>query len=182
MNIRHHLISTITIAIAANISLGQSVTAESVPEIGWSSRISSMGLDQIDNIGEQYTFYCQPAEADLIHSPVWGTAEYTVNSGICSTAVHSGIIVPESGGEITLKLIEGKSFYTGSHKNEITSKDHRHTEIAFVFVGKKVNQKTVKTEEAEPKRQPSVLERMLMDGLQRGVERTIDKTIDDLLN
>ncbi|MGL5793969.1 MAG: hypothetical protein ACRC06_06065, partial [Waterburya sp.] len=34
----------------------------SVPEIGWSSRISSMGLDKNENIGNNYTFDCQPAE------------------------------------------------------------------------------------------------------------------------
>ena len=157
-----------------------------VPEIGWSSRISSMGLDEEDNIGKKYHFYCQAAEEDLIHAPVWGTKTYTVNSGICSTAVHAGMLDPETGGKVTIKLVEGQNFYTGSDKNDVISKDHRSTNLSFSFVGKK---KVVaqnpnpesETKKKKKKSEPSALERVLMDGVQRGVERTIERTITDLL-
>lgn len=185
MKSNHNLIQiTTTLAIACLTISGQPVQAEkSVPEIGWSSRISSMGLDNLENIGEQYTFYCQPAEEDLIHSPVWGTTEYTVHSGICSTAVHSGMILPETGGEVTIKLITGKNFYTGSKKNNIISKDHRNADLSFTFVGnKKVKSQTQEFQSDHEDSQPSGIEKLLMDGLQRGVQKTIDQTINNLLN
>ncbi|MEM8828279.1 MAG: LCCL domain-containing protein [Cyanobacteria bacterium P01_G01_bin.19] len=155
---------------------------EYVPEIGWSSRISSMGLDREDNLKEKYVFNCQSAPEDLIHAPIWGTRVYTANSGICSSAVHSGIINPEEGGEIVLRLIKGKQFYTGSKKNNVKSKDHTATDFSFVFIN---NGNTVKKrqeqETAQKKRKPSGIERVLMEGFQRGVERTIEKAIIDIL-
>ena len=157
---------------------------EYIPEIGWSSRITSMGLDEAENIGEKYKFECQPASEDLIHAPVWGTKVYTTNSGICSTAVHSGMLDPEEGGIVTIKLIEGKKFYTGSKKNNVTSEDRSSTNLAFTFVGKKkivannLDNSDDKTD--KKKRQPSGIERVLMDGFTRGVERSIEKAISDV--
>ena len=155
---------------------------EFVPEIGWNSRLSSMGLDEDENIGKKYTFDCQPASEDLIHAPIWGTSVYTVNSGICSTAVHSGMISPEEGGEVTVKLLKGKNFYTGSNKNNVTSRDHRSTDLSYTFVGEKTVTNQTLAESPKKKRESSAIERMLMDGFQRGVERSIERTITDILN
>lgn len=49
---------------------------------------------------------CQSAPEDLVHAPTWGTKVDTANSGICTAAVHAGMVDPETGGEITLKLIK----------------------------------------------------------------------------
>lgn len=153
-----------------------------IPEIGWGSRLSSMGLDEDDNVGKKYNFDCQAAPEDLIHAPIWGTKVYTVNSGICSTAVHSGMIDPETGGKITVKLLEGKDFYTGSQNNDVISKDHRNTDLSFTFVGEKVVEQRQVSESTEKRRKPSRIEEMLMDGFQRGVEKSIENTINDILN
>ncbi len=150
-----------------------------VPEIGWNSRISSMGLDREDNIDQKYQFDCQSAPEDLVHAPTWGTKVYTVNSGICSAAVHSGMVDAEEGGEITIKLIEGKKFYTGSKKNDVKSKDHTAADISFVFIGQKKVE--AESESKKEKREPSGIERLLMEGFQRGVERSIEKAIIDVL-
>ena len=155
---------------------------QSVPEIGWGSRLSSMGLDKDDNVGKKYKFECQAAPQDLIHAPIWGTKVYTVHSGICSTAVHSGMISPEAGGEITIELIEGQDFYTGSQKNDVVSKDYRNTDLGFTFVGERTAQNRQNDESSEKKRQPSGIGRILMDGFQRGVERSIENTITDIFN
>jgi|GEM_PF-1889528 len=157
-------------------------SAQPVPEIGWGSRLSSMGLDEDDNVGKQYKFDCQAAPEDLIHAPIWGTKIYTVNSGICSTAVHSGMISPEIGGEIIVELLEGKDFYTGSQNNDVVSQDHRNTDMSFTFVGEKVISNQQNVEVTEKRRKPSKIQEMLMDGFQRGVERSIENTINDILN
>ncbi len=153
-----------------------------IPEIGWGSRLSSMGLDEDDNVGKQYKFECQAAPEDMIHAPIWGTKVYTVNSGICSTAVHSGIISPETGGEITVELLEGRDFYTGSQHNDVVSKDHRTTDLSFTFVGEQEVKERQIYEPTEERRKPSRIEEMLMDGFQRGMERSIENTFDNLLD
>ena len=129
-------IAVVTIASSFLPAHGEDLD-DYVPEIGWTSRVSSMGLDREENIGRKYQFDCQSAPEDLVHAPTWGTKIYTANSGICSAAVHSGMVDPESGGEITIKLIAGKKFYTGSNKNNVKSKDHTGTDISFIFVGQK---------------------------------------------
>ena len=113
-------IAIASISASSTPAYGEESDDDYIPEIGWSSRITSMGLDREDN---------------FVHAPTWGTKIYTVNSGICSAAVHSGMLDPKEGGEITIKLIKGKKFYTGSKKNNVKSKDHTATDMSFVFVG-----------------------------------------------
>ena len=153
-----------------------------VSEIGWTSRLSSMGIDTKDNINQKYKFDCQSAPEDLVHAPIWGSKVYTTNSSICSAAVHAGIINPEEGGVVTIKLVKGKEFYTGSNKNNVKSKDRAATDTSFIFVSQvKVREDNSDDKSNNKKRSPSALEQVLMDGFTRGVERTIDKAITDIL-
>ncbi|MCC0177863.1 hypothetical protein I4641_12835 [Waterburya agarophytonicola K14] len=191
IQVKHNFkLATLGLAIAISAISIEPVHAEksnksnkSVPEIGWSSRISSMGLDKEDNVGKKYEFDCQALSEDSIHAPIWGTKVYTVNSGICSSAVHAGMLEAEEGGKVTITLLEGKGFYTGSKKNDVISEDHSATDMGFSFVGKqKVVANQPESKSPKKKREPSSLERVLMDGFQRGVERSIEKTISDILN
>lgn len=172
----------------SSISL-QSANAQSfnseLPEIGWKSRLSSMGLNKPENVGKIYDFYCQPAAKKLAHAPIWGTSTYTVNSGICSAAVHSGMIA-ESGGVISVELREGKEFYTGTIQNEITSKDHIGTKLSFDFRGEAMavrNQQYYSNNQPNnQQRRPSNIERVMVNSVQRGLERSIEKAITDIFN
>jgi hypothetical protein len=182
-----HNLTLLTASFAITISTTSLTPANaqkaqtSVPEIGWSSRISSMGLDKNENIGNNYTFDCQPAEDDLIHPPIWGTNIYTLNSGICSTAVHAGLITQKQGGEITVKILEGQEFYTGSDNNNIVSQDHRSTNMSFTFVGAEIAaNKSFSNESEQQQEEPSNLERIVVHTLQQGVERTIEKAITNI--
>ena len=174
----------IVAGFAIAISATQSVNAQSyydeIPEIGWSSRLSSMGLDRADNIGKTYDFYCQPAPDEFNHAPIWGTNTYTVNSGICNTAVHSGMISP-AGGTVSLELREGREFYTGSNKNEIKSKDHSGTDFSFAFVGEPIANDP-DSDSNRDRRNSSSLERVMVKTVQRGIERSIEKAILDLFD
>lgn len=40
--------------------------------------------------------------------------------------------------KITVKILKGQEFYTGSENNNITSQDHRSTDLSFTFVDKNV--------------------------------------------
>ncbi|BAZ45743.1 LCCL domain protein [Chondrocystis sp. NIES-4102] len=170
-----HLLFT-TIAIAVGIIPANPVFAQdtlnTVPEIGWNSRIGAMGLDKSEN-GKQYTFNCQPAGDKMIHPPIWGTNIYTVNSAICTTAVHAGFITPSQGGKITIKLLAGQEFYTGSNKNNIYSQDHRNTEMSFTFV----DESQVLESDSDSS---SSFGEIVVNSLQKGVERSIERAIIDI--
>lgn len=173
------LIATIVIGVSPLYPESVQAKSKKVPEIGWSSRLSSMGLNEIDNLDKKFTFYCQPATEDLIHAPIWGTDSYTANSGICSTAVHGGMIKAEDGGEVTIKLLKGQSFYTGSYKNKVTSQDHRTTDMSFTFIGEKLANND-SAEDSSQVRQTSGIERVMVKGVQRGVERSIERVITEI--
>lgn len=181
-NLKPLIITSLAIAFST-ISL-QSVNAQSfndrVPEIGWKSRLSSMGLDQAKNIGKTYDFYCQAAPEELPQAPIWGTNTYTSNSSICSTAVHSGMI-SKAGGIVSIELIEGQEFYTGSTKNEVISNDHAGTNLSFTFIGEAIATDNLSTSDKQPRR-PSTIERVMVNSVQRGLERSIEKAITDIFN
>lgn len=173
-----------SLAIATSTSFWQPINAQSaeekVPEIGWNSKLSSMGINKIENIGKTYDFYCQPATEDLIHTSIWGTNFYTLDSGICSTAVHAGMI-SEAGGAIQIELIKGQEFYTGSKQNKVKSEDHVSTDLSYTFKGETlVNQQTQVQTSTQPR--PSIIERVMVDTLQRGVERSIEKAIINIFD
>lgn len=172
------ILACVAIATSTSICKPANAGRNKVHEIGWSSRLSSMGLNKADNLGKEYTFLCQAAPEDLIHAPIWGTNSYTPNSGICSTAVHAGMIKAEDGGKITIELVEGEAFYTGSYKNEVTSQDHRNTEMSFTFVGEPISQEQV-NEDSQPRRS-SGIQRVMVKGVERGVERSIERAIDKI--
>lgn len=173
-----------SLAVAIGTGSYQSVNAQNyrdeIPEIGWNSRLTSMGLDKTDNIGKVYDFYCQPATEDLPHAPIWGTNVYTANSGICTTAVHAGAI-SSAGGVISIELLPGREFYTGSSKNGVTSKDRSGTDLSFTFVGEPVANNT-NSQAQITSRRPSTIERVMVNSVQRGVERSIERAIIDLFD
>ena len=177
-----------SLAIASCVTSGQPAQAQRarkrLPEIGWSSRLSSLGIDRAKNVGKTYDFFCQPAAEDLIHAPIWGTNVYTSNSGICSTAIHSGMI-SEEGGLVSIEILEGQEFYTGSQKNGVESEDHAETSLSYTFVGEVLideSSETEKTAKNEGKRNPSAIERVMVNSVQRGVERSIERVIIDIFD
>jgi hypothetical protein len=176
------LIASLAIAIGAG-SL-QPANAQNyqdeAPEIGWSSKLSSMGLDKADNVGKTYSFYCQPAAEDSPHAPIWGTNIYTVNSGICTTAVHSGRI-SQTGGTVSVELLPGREFYTGSSKNTVTSKDHRKTDFSYTFVGEAMANNSQDSRDRQPQGSSNI-KKVIVNSVQKGVERSIERAIVDLFN
>jgi len=178
------IIAILAIAVSATSSRpANAQRSKRLPEIGWSSRLTSLGIDKAKNVGKTYDFFCQPATEDLIHAPIWGTNVYTSNSGICSTAVHSGMI-SEEGGIVSIEVLKGQEFYTGSIKNEVESEDHINTSLSYAFIGEVlVDRETEETKEtAKSKRNPSTIERVMVNSVQRGVERSIERVITDIFN
>ena len=109
---------------------------QTIPEISWKSSLSSFGLNKEENLGKQFSFKCSSAPTDL-SSSIWGSDNYTTDSPICPSGVHAGIITRD-GGIVTLKLDPGQSFYTGSQRNGITTRDYGAYDTSFSFVSNSV--------------------------------------------
>eukprot|EP00698_Gefionella_okellyi_P007117 TRINITY_DN1734_c0_g1_i1.p1 TRINITY_DN1734_c0_g1~~TRINITY_DN1734_c0_g1_i1.p1 ORF type:complete len:606 (+),score=69.93 TRINITY_DN1734_c0_g1_i1:44-1861(+) len=79
---------------------------------------------------------CLAMEADasaceVFHCPdgcvhghdLYGTFNYTHDSGICRAAIHAGVL-PATGGTVHMDLVAGQDNYVGSTRNGITSQSY----------------------------------------------------------
>jgi len=80
----------------------------------------------------QHSFHFQP-NANAIGN-VWGTDVYTDDSKIAIAAVHAGLITPQTGGNVTIEICEGRSNYSGSSRNGITTNSYGAFQGSFVFI------------------------------------------------
>lgn len=154
----------------------------SVPEIGWSTRLSSFELDSEDE-GQVFTFSCPTTSPSQVYAPVWGTDLYTLNSRLCQAAVHAGMITFD-GGLINVELISGESTYQGSTRFGVKSKSYQGEVDSFRFIGNPIalERDEANDEEAQTqsRRRPSAIERTVGNGVRRGIERTIEDSIRDI--
>jgi ABC-type amino acid transport substrate-binding protein len=81
-------------------------------------------------IGARYLFTCPPGGFEGF---VWGTDVYTTGSSVCSAAVHAGLIT-FAGGSVVIEIRPGLSFYAGSERNGVSSRDNNNWDPSFVFV------------------------------------------------
>lgn len=80
--------------------------------------------------GRRVTILCAP---DGPLGAVWGTETYTDDSSICTAAVHAGLITPESGGAVNIRIGPGQESYRGSTANGVTSSDYGPFDGSFTF-------------------------------------------------
>lgn len=99
--------------------------AEEQTSVLWNT---SAGMVRFE-AGKTYKFKCPPAGKE---SSVWGTDTYTLDSSICTAAVHAGKLTLESGGPVTIELRPGESTYKGSTRNGITTNNYGPYGSSFV--------------------------------------------------
>lgn len=63
---------------------------------------------------------------------VWGTDTYTLDSSICTAAVHVGKIKLETGGPVTIEMRPGEDSYKGSERNGIKTNDYEKYGSSFI--------------------------------------------------
>lgn len=105
------------------------------------SHVSSIQLDGIDwstnatdweqDIGARYTIDFPPG-GDA--SSVWGTTVYTSDSSIGTAAVHAGLISFDTGGRVTIEIVEGQMSYEGSSRYGVDSSSYEAWGGSFKFV------------------------------------------------
>ncbi|XP_062868150.1 macrophage mannose receptor 1 [Trichomycterus rosablanca] len=75
----------------------------------------------LDHSVDRMTVHCPAGCASQAYN-VYGTVTYRGDSTICAAAIHAGVVLNENGGDCTVLKAPGQSFYTGSTRNGITSK------------------------------------------------------------
>jgi len=90
----------------------------------WKSTASAL------KAGNRYRFSCPPGGK---LGPVRGTKNYAASSSVCSAAVHAGEISKTQGGNVVILMQAGKSSYSGTFKNGVTSQAGAGSSSSFVF-------------------------------------------------
>lgn len=67
-------------------------------------------------------------------SGIWGTDTYTDDSSACTAAVHAGLITRAGGGRIFPVIRAGRSSYSGTTRNGITSTSYGTWHGSFGFL------------------------------------------------
>ena len=99
--------------------------AEDQTPVLWNTSASMISFEA----GKTYKFKCPSSGKE---SSVWGTDIYTLDSSICTAAVHAGKLASESGGSVTIELRPGESSYKGSTRNGIKTNDYGAYGQSFV--------------------------------------------------
>ena len=102
----------VALFLAAGASAGPS--ADPVGGLNWDANATAFRGQN----GLKVVFRC-PAGGTL--GTVYGTGVYTDDSRVCSAAVHAGLITLAAGGKVTIKILPGRTAYTASTRNGVTS-------------------------------------------------------------
>ena len=116
-----------------------------------------------------FTFNCPLAPSNQVNAPIWGTDIYTLNSGLCTAAVHAGIITTD-GGLIDVELNPAESIYQGSDRFGINSNNYQREINSIRFIGQPVaierNQEPNNAASSNrDRRRPSSVERTVGNGV-----------------
>jgi hypothetical protein len=79
-------------------------------------------------------FACLCSAQAIHEGAVWGSDNYTDDSGLCRAAFHAGVI-PAAGGAVTVMREVGRPLYIGSRRNGIQSSDYGAYSDSIRFVG-----------------------------------------------
>ena len=114
---------SIAFMVDVNKAMNDKVRADYIPRIKWDTKFTRTGLANMKLIGQEFSFECPAAPANLRPRRVVGTDTYEFGSVICLSAVHAGMLT-ESGGVVTLRMDDGeRKPLVGSIRNGIESHD-----------------------------------------------------------
>lgn len=99
--------------------------SEEITPIGWETTAS--GFKNTD--GLTYKFRC-PAQGT--ERTIWGSDVYTLDSSICTAAVHAGIIKLAEGGIVTVEFRPGRLVYGSTVRNGVKSSTYGEYPRSFI--------------------------------------------------
>ena len=82
--------------------------------------------------GEEGQTYKLRCPADGTAHAIYGSDVYTIDSSICTAAVHAGIITLEDGGLVTVEIRPGRQIYGSTTRNGIKSSTWGPYDRSFV--------------------------------------------------
>ncbi len=106
---------------------GTTTTGTTLTSSGWNVDTRRLRA----SVGTRFTFGCPAGGKPKV---VWGTSVYTDDSSICTAAVHAGRITFARGGTVTVEVRKGRSSYTGSTRNGVTTRSYGPWPGSFVIV------------------------------------------------
>ena len=76
--------------------------------------------DNAEGLGQGKAYLCAcPAQAET--APVFGSDVYAENSGICTAAVHAGMLKQDALGQVLFHVIVSPSVFKGATRNGVKS-------------------------------------------------------------
>lgn len=82
-------------------------------------------------VGERFAFDCAPG---VTPASVWGTGIYTLDSGVCTAAVHSGRFTFAAGGRVVIEIWAGQRSYAASEQNGVSSRSWGSYQTSFAVL------------------------------------------------
>ncbi len=99
--------------------------SEEITPIAWDTVANGFKNDA----GQIYKFRCPEHGVEQM---IWGSDIYTLDSSICTAAVHAGLFTLASGGVVTVEFRPGRLTYGSTVRNGITSRTYG--EYLHIFV------------------------------------------------
>jgi hypothetical protein len=81
-------------------------------------------------LGEEFTQSCPP---DGTQFPIWGVETYTVDSSVCTAAVHMQLIDFDDGGDVTYQIAPGLDRYDSAIGGGVLSELYGRYDASFFF-------------------------------------------------
>jgi hypothetical protein len=105
-------------------SSGSQIAPEQIQILDWNDNASNLQ----GKLDQDFTYSCPP---NGTIGTIWGTDVYTIDSPICSAAVHAGAITAKDGGKVQIKISPGAEFYNATTRNGVAS--NRYTRSSWSF-------------------------------------------------
>ncbi len=99
--------------------------SEDITPIAWDTTAAGFKSDA----GQIYKFRC-PEQG--VEGTIWGSDVYTLDSSICTAAVHAGLFSLADGGVVTVEFRPGRLTYGSTVRNGITSKTYGEYPKSYV--------------------------------------------------
>ncbi len=119
--------------VSGDSSSADAVRDQYMPRLTWDTKFTATGLANKDMTGQQFSFMCPKAPADMTPRSVYGTDEYAFHSIVCRAAVHAGKISMD-GGPVVVQLNPAVPKVVGSIRNNIQSESGSGGIRSLVFL------------------------------------------------
>lgn len=85
------------------------------------------------NLGSEYLYFCPANPTDAFRS-IYGNDTYTTDSPICVAALHAGLFVRASGGNVKFRIKGNQTFYVGAVRNSVQSNFFGSYPYSYSFI------------------------------------------------